>query len=110
MITTFIITAALGLLLCVLGAINTTGNISSLHSYHRHRVSEKDRVPFGRLVGLGTIIIGLGVIAFSIFFLLFEMTQVALYTFIGMALLFAGLIAGLIISFYAMNKYNGGIF
>lgn len=110
MITTFIITAAIGVILCVLGAVNTTGNISSLHSYHRHKVSEEDRKPFGRLVGLGTIIIGLAVIAFSAFFLLFELTQTPIYTFIGMTLLFAGIIAGLIISFYAMNKYNGGIF
>ena len=56
----------LGLLIVVMGAINMTGNINSLHSYHRHRVREEDRVPFGRMVGSGTLTVGAGVIAFSV--------------------------------------------
>ena len=53
-----IIPIAIGILISVLGIINMTGNISSLHSYHRHRVKEEDIKPFGRLVGTGTLIIG----------------------------------------------------
>ena len=107
---TFIITAGLGILIAVLGIINMTGNISSLHSYHRHRVTEENRKPFGRLVGLGTLIIGLGIIVFSALFLIFEITQVNIYVIVGIVVLITSIIIGLVISFYAMIKYNKGIF
>ena len=106
----FITTAGLGLLVSILGIINMTGNISSLHWYHRQRVTEENRKPFGKLVGLGTIIIGLAMIVFAILFLIFEKTQLALLVIIGVVELIAGIIAGMIVSFYAMKKYNGGIF
>ena len=100
----------LGILVSVLAVINMTGNISSLHSYHRHRVTEENRKPFGRLVGLGTLIIGLAMIAFGVLFLIFEKTQIEALVVIGTALLIACIVVGMAISFYAMKKYNGGIF
>lgn len=60
-----IFTAIIGLVIIILGAINRTGNISTLHAYHRNRVSEEDRIPFGKMVGLGTIIVGFGIIAMA---------------------------------------------
>ena len=51
-----------GVILIVIGITNYRGNISSIHSYHRHRVKDEDVKPFGRLMGSGTIIIGVGVI------------------------------------------------
>lgn len=89
--------------------INMTGNISSLHWYHRQRVTEEDRKPFGKLVGLGTFIIGIAMVIFGILFLVFEQTQLDVFVIIGTVELIAGIVAGLIISFYAMKKYNGGI-
>ena len=106
----FIIVTALGILIAVLGIINMTGNISSVHWYHRQRVSEKDRKPFGKLVGMGTLMVGLAMIVFGILFLIFEITQLEILVIIGTAELLAGIIAGTVISFYAMHKYNGGIF
>lgn len=106
----FITVAGLGLLVCILGIINMTGNISSIHSYHRQRVTEENRKPFGRLVGLGTLIIGVAMILFGVLFLIFEKTQLDILVIIGVAELIAGIIAGMIISFYAMKKYNKGIF
>ena len=106
----FVSTIAIGVLICVLGIINMTGNISSLHSYHRHRVSEEDRKPFGRLVGLGTLIIGLACIAFGALSLLGERLGQDLFVLIGTGTLLVGITVGLILSFYAMNKYNHGIF
>ena len=106
----FFTLASLGLLVCVLGIVNMTGNISSLHWYHRHRVSEEDRKPFGRLVGLGTLIIGLAMIVFGVLFLIFEQTNLAFLVVIGTVELIAGIVAGMIVSFYAMIKYNKGIF
>ena len=106
----FITVLALGILICVLGIVNTMGNISSLHSYHRHRVTEENRKPFGKLVGLGTLIIGLSMIVFAILFFIFEQTQLEALVIIGVIELILGIVAGTIVSFYAMKKYNGGIF
>ena len=108
--TEFIITAALGVFVSVLGIINMTGNISSLHWYHRQRVTEENRKPFGKLVGLGTLIIGFAMIIFGVLFLIFEQTQLGALVIIGVVELLADIIVGMIVSFYAMKKYNGGIF
>lgn len=106
----FITMAGLGLLIAVLGMINMTGNISSLHWYHRQRVTEENRKPFGRLVGLGTLIIGVAIIAFGALFWAFEKTQCNVYMIVGLIELLAGIAVGTGISFYAMIKYNKGIF
>ena len=108
--TACIVTTFLGLILVILGVINMTGNISTLHSYHRHRVSEKDRKPFGRMVGAGTLIIGVSLILFGGALCLFDWTKLALWMVTGMVVLFVGLGVGIGLSFYAMVKYNKGIF
>ena len=106
----FLTVSGLGILVSILGIINMTGNISSLHWYHRQRVTEENRKPFGKLVGLGTLIIGLSMIVFGILFLIFEQTQLQAFVVIGVIELIVSIIVGLIVSFYAMKKYNGGIF
>ena len=106
----FITIAGLGLLVSILGIINMTGNISSLHWYHRQRVTEENRKPFGKLVGLGTLIIGLALIVFGTLFFIHEYTQLLALVIIGVVELIAGIVVGMAISFYAMKKYNGGIF
>ena len=105
-----IVTFVVGVVCIVLGISNRKGNVSSLHSYHRNRVSEKDRIPFGKKVGLGTIIVGCAIILFSILTVLALVTEQEIYTLLGTAVMIAGLAVGLGISFAAMKKYNGGIF
>jgi len=105
-----IIPAVIGVICIILGISNMRGNISSLHSYHRHRVSEEDRLPFGKKVGLGTVIIGCGAILFSIFSAIAQYLELPVFNTVATVVLIAGLIAGLGISFYAMIKYNKGIF
>ena len=105
----FIVTFLVGVILIVLGISNMRGNISSLHSYHRHRVSEEDRIPFGKKVGLGTIICGCAVMVFSILSALTQYNENNVFMIVGTVLLIVGLVAGLGLSFYAMIKYNGGI-
>lgn len=108
--TEFITTLVVGILLAVLGIINMTGNISSLHRYHRHRVSEENKKPFGRLVGLGTLIVGVALMVFGGLMFVFEQTALQIILVIAPIILIAGVVVGLAISFYAMKKYNGGIF
>lgn len=105
-----IVCLALGALICLFGVRNMLGDISSLHSYHRSRVKQEDVKPFGKMVGLGTLICGISVILMSIGTFISELTENELFVLIGSVLLFVGMIIGCIISFYAMKKYNGGIF
>ena len=100
----------IGLLISVMGIINMTGNINSLHSYHRHRVKEEDRLPFGRMVGGGTLTVGVGVIVFSALMMIYHATAADPLVWIGTSVLLLCVIAGLIISFWGMIKYNKGIF
>ena len=105
-----IVTFLVGVVCIVLGISNMRGNISSLHSYHRSRVSEEDRIPFGKQVGLGTIIVGIGIIVFSVLSSVTLYTENDIFTLVGTAVLIIGIILGLVISFRAMIKYNKGIF
>ena len=107
---TFISTAVIGLFIVVMGIINMTGNISSLHWYHRQRVSKDNINPYGKRIGLGTLIIGLSLIIFGVLYLIFDITGLMFFNVIGIVLLVLGLVIGLIMSIYAMIKYNKGIF
>lgn len=106
----FVVAFLVGAVCVGIGISNMKGNISSLHSYHRHRVTEEDRIPFGKMVGIGTIIIGASVMICSIMSMVTIYTEKQIFLFVGMAILFVGIIVGAVISFYAMIKYNKGIF
>ena len=99
-----------GIVCIILGISNMRGNISSLHSYHRHRVSEEDRIPFGKQVGLGIIIVGISIIVFSVLSSVTLYTENDIFILVGTAVLIIGIIFGVVISFRAMIKYNKGIF
>ena len=105
-----IVAFLVGVVCIVLGISNMRGNISSLHSYHRHRVSEEDRIQFGKQVGLGIIIVGIGIIVFSVLSSVTLYTENDIFILVGTAVLIIGIILGLVISFRAMIKYNKGIF
>ena len=105
-----ILSAILGVVCIVIGVLNRKGNISMLHAYHRKRVSEEDRLPFGKIVGLGMIIIGIGLIFAPVLFFLATYLQENIYSIAGNIVLGIGFAVGLIINFYAMKKYNKGIF
>ena len=99
----FIIQIIIGLVIIIIGIFNMKGNISLLHSYHRKRVKKEDIIPFGKKVGIGSIIIGITIILAGVFTILN-------YTNISNVILVIGLVTGFIIIFYAMFKYNKGIF
>lgn len=105
-----VVTLMVGALCIILGISNMRGNISSLHSYHRHRVSEEDRLPFGRIVGLGTVIIGIGVSVFSVLSAVTLYSKSDVFILVGSGIMIASFIVGIALSFYGMIKYNKGIF
>lgn len=104
-----VVTFIVGIICIVLGISNMRGNISSLHSYHRNRVKEEDVLPFGKLVGIGTIIIGAAVMLMGVFTAIAITLGNEIYTTIGTVVMFIGIAVGMGVAFYAMKKYNGGI-
>ncbi len=99
-----------GFVCIILGVLNMRGNISFLHPYHRHRVSKEDRIPFGKQVGLGTIIAGISIILFSFLSSVTLYTENNIFLFVGAVCLLIGIILGIVITFRAIIKYNKGIF
>ena len=106
----FAVIIVVGIVCIILGIKNTKGDISSLHSYHRNRVSDEDVLPFGKMVGTGTIIIGIAVIIMGALSMCAVAFDKDVYTLIGTVVLIVGLVVGCALSFYAMIKYNKGIF
>ena len=96
----------IGLVVIVLGVLNWKGNISLLHSYHVKRVKEEDIRPFGKKMGIGTIILGCTVMLASAAELFLPQSLSHLINII----LIAGFIPGFAFIFYALFKYNKGIF
>lgn len=53
-----IIILGLGILIVILGILNCLGHIETIHWYNRRKITEETRKPYGKAVGIGTIIIG----------------------------------------------------
>ncbi len=92
----------IGILISVLGIVNICGNISTIHSYNRRRVQEEDVPKYGRVVGTGTLIIGISLVLSYI--VTFWNEEVIPY------IVVPAIIVGLIFIFYGQIKYNHGIF
>lgn len=106
----FLMLTAVGVALIILGINNRKGNINSIHSYHRQRVSEENKAAFGKLMGTGSIVCGTGIAVCGVLTLLAEVTGTPLLATIGSCLVFAGLFIGIGCMTYATIKYNKGIF
>ncbi len=93
----------IGIVLLVIGIINMTGNISTIHSYNRKKVKEEDIPKYGKLVGAGTLLVGVGVVAKFILDIL-ELANIGWLVFAPIA------VVGMILILFAQFKYNKGIF
>ena len=99
-----------GILIIALGVVNMLGNISTLHSYHRHRVKPEDVKPLGRLVGIGTMLCGVGCITFGVFELIAHKAGNEALLLAGSIVLVSLIIVGCLINIFAIIKYNKGLF
>ena len=106
----FALTIIIGLILVVLGISQMRGNISSLHSYHTHKVKEEDRLPLGKRTGLGSIIIGLSIIANGLLMHFSAVSNNSALFALGMVILLVGLLVGTVIALRAIIQYNHGLF
>ncbi len=93
----------LGVFISVLGIVNMTGNISTIHSYNRRKVTEEDAPKYGRAVGIGTLVIGVALIVDFILVLL-DLPVVVPFV------LIPAIVVGLAFILYAQFKYNKGLF
>ena len=100
----------IGIILLIIGILNTKGNISTIHRYHRHRVSEEDVLPFGKLVGAGTISAAVALMIMGAMQYLAEVTTVAILATVGSVIMILGIVSCVMLCLYAMIKYNKGIF
>ena len=93
---------AVGVIICLIGITNMRGNIKTIHSYNRRKVKEEDIPKYGKAVGLGTLIIGLFMIAAF---------MVSLFTDRDMTgyVMIPGFVIGLGIILYGQFRYNKGI-
>ena len=92
----------LGLFISVLGIVNISGNISTIHSYNRRKVKEEDVPKYGKVVGTGTLIIGL---SFVLGFIAAFWSEVTM----GIIIL-PSIVVGLAFILYGQIKFNHGIF
>ena len=99
-----------GVICVLLGRANMRGDLSSIQAYHQSRVSERDSAAFGKQMGLGLILMGIGIMAFSVLGTVTLYTGVERFILAGIALLLVSLIAGLALCVRAMKKFNKGIF
>ncbi len=105
-----LIIEALGVFLLMIGILNTKGNIDFIHRYHRHRVREEDILPYGRLMGAGTIIAAISTMIFGATQYLAELVGVTALSTVGTIVMTGGVVVAMVICFYAIFKYNKGIF
>ncbi len=97
----------LGILLLPLGIMNIKGNISSIHWYNRTRITEETRPKYGKLMGIGTLVVAGGLILSAVLNMLVKMNVVVV---ISGAITLITVIVGVLIMLYAQFKYNKGIF
>ena len=105
-----IIYIVVGILFIIIGILNTKGNISMIHSYHINNIKEEDIKPFGKLMGLGMLVVGSFLAISGVFLAIFESTNNSLCMTLSNILMIAGFVIGIPICFYAVKKYNKRIF
>ena len=105
-----VICFAVSIACVIIGIMNTKGNISMLHSYHINNIKDEDKLPCGKLVGLGMIIVGFAIFIYGCAFIASELAKDSIYLTVGNIVLVVCLTIGLFIMLYAIKKYNKKIF
>lgn len=100
----------LGAVCCVLGIINATGNLSTIKYRQRRRVEPENRKAFGLIVGIGTIIMGVAFLITGVLLVIAEKSAAPSLETAGGIVTIVSTVIGLAMHFFAMIKYNKGIF
>lgn len=93
----------IGIMFIIIGILNMKGNISSIHWYNRQKVSKENTKKYGKLMGIGLLVMGISFILTAVLQMIFNNEN--LYY-----VVVAGTIIGLVLMIYGQFKYNKGIF
>lgn len=93
----------LGIVFVLLGIFNMCGNIGSIHWYNRRKVTKENQKAYCLVMGLGTLIIGVTLIAATIVQVLVGVEQ-------GAFVILGGVVIGFALMLFAQFKYNKGLF
>ncbi len=99
----YIFPILLGCIFIVMGVFNCMGNVASIHWYNRRKVAKENQKAYSRIMGIGTIILGVGVVLAGVM-QAFVDSQIMEY------IMAASVIVGLAFMLYAQFRYNKGIF
>ena len=94
-----IVMLLLGLCCIILGITNLKGNDSTIHWYHRMKISQKNRTIYTKIIGIGTIIIGMSITITAMLQMIYEIENLYYISLIGIMI-------GIIIMIFAQIKYN----
>ena len=92
-----------GIICVMFGIFNMCGNIGTIHWYNRRKVTKENQKAYCMFVGLGTLIVGVAIIAGAVIQALGYLAASGLA--IGV-----GVLIGLVLILYAQFKYNRGLF
>lgn len=99
----YIVLLIFGICISILGIFNFKGNIASIHWYNRLKITKENDKKYGRIMGLGTFIIGICMVITAILQMIFNDEKIWYIT-------ITGIVVGLIFMIYSQLKYNKGIF
>ena len=92
-----------GICITILGIFNFKGNIASIHWYNRLKITKENTKKYARIIGIGTLIIGICMVITAILQMIFDIQNIWYITVVG-------IVIGLIFMLYGQLKYNKGIF
>ena len=91
-----------------LGITNVKGNIPSIHWYNRKKVTPENAGKYGKIMGIGTIIIGIAIVITQVILLIFPLS--AVWSIVAAVICAISCLVGITLMIYAQFKYNKGIF
>jgi len=92
-----------GICITILGIFNLKGNISTIHWYNRLKITKENSKEYGKIMGIGTSLIGICMTITAILQMIFNNEAIWYITVIG-------IVIGLIFMIYGQLRYNKGIF
>ena len=105
----FIALFILGAVCIAIGVMNAMGNLSTIKYRHRKRVAPENQLAFGRLVGAGTIIVGVSFLISGALALFSTLRGNPAFETASGIVVIIGAAVGMSLMFFAMIKYNKGI-
>ena len=93
----------LGIICVMLGIFNMCGNIGTIHWYNRRKVTKENQKAYCMFVGLGTLIVGVAIIAGAVI-------QALGYIAASGLVMGVRVLIGLALILYTQFKYNKGLF